>query len=412
MPRKPTLLILSQVYVPDPTSLGQHMHDAAAEMARRGYRVVVYTSARGYDDPSARFPRRDTRDGVDIRRLPLSSFGKGSIKVRLAAQLLFLQQAAARGVLRRNLHTVLVSTSPPMAGAAGLAIARAHPGARLAFWAMDINPDQSVAMGATTADSALARAFDAMNRRLLKRADVVVALDRYMAATLERKAPVGGRMAVMPPWPHDEPAEPLDHADNPFRAEHGLTGKTVVMYSGNISPAHPIDTILEAADRLRDKPSLVFLFIGGKAARERIDEFAAERGLGNVRTLPYQPLDQLRYSLSAADLHLVIMGKKMVGIVHPCKVYGAMAVHRPILFVGPRDSHVGEILAADQLGWRVDHGDIDGAVAALREVLATDPAALRAMGDRAFDAMRRKYTKTVLLERFCDALEGKPDNSA
>src|SRR5687768_15943333 len=49
MDRRKTLLILSQVFVPDPASVGQHMADVAAEMARRGHRVKVYASARGYE---------------------------------------------------------------------------------------------------------------------------------------------------------------------------------------------------------------------------------------------------------------------------------------------------------------------------------------------------------------------------
>ena len=79
-----TLLILSQVYVPDPASVGQHMHDVAAEMARRGFRVIVYTSERGYDDPSVSYPRHEMRDGVEIRRIPLASFGKKTVAHRIA----------------------------------------------------------------------------------------------------------------------------------------------------------------------------------------------------------------------------------------------------------------------------------------------------------------------------------------
>ena len=90
-----TLLVISQVYVPDPAAVGQHLSDLCEEMVRRGWRVVVYAAARGYDDPSVRYPRRETLHGVEIRRLPCSSFGKRSLAVRLAAQLLFLAQAAA-----------------------------------------------------------------------------------------------------------------------------------------------------------------------------------------------------------------------------------------------------------------------------------------------------------------------------
>ena len=85
-----TLLVLSQVYPPDPASVGQHVADAASEMVKRGYRVVVLTSARGYDDPTQKYTRKETVNGVEIRRLPLSSFGKKSIFLRLLGQFSFL----------------------------------------------------------------------------------------------------------------------------------------------------------------------------------------------------------------------------------------------------------------------------------------------------------------------------------
>ena len=46
-----TFLFITWVYVPDPASTGQHMAGAAEELVRRGHRVVVLTSARGYDNP-------------------------------------------------------------------------------------------------------------------------------------------------------------------------------------------------------------------------------------------------------------------------------------------------------------------------------------------------------------------------
>src|SRR5262245_56398242 len=119
-----TLLVISQVYVPDPASVGQHIADAAAEMARRGYPVRVLASARGYDNPKNKYPLRETRDGVEIRRLPLSSFGKRSIPIRLIGAVLFLTQAFLRGLFTPRLGCILVSTSPPMASIVAVVIGK------------------------------------------------------------------------------------------------------------------------------------------------------------------------------------------------------------------------------------------------------------------------------------------------
>ena len=119
---EPLILVISQVYVPDPASVGQHMADAAEALVDRGYAVRVLTSARGYENPQVRYASSERRGGVDIVRLPLSSFGKRTILQRLLGQALFLLQAVVRGLFAPRLAAVLVSTSPPMGSVAALLI--------------------------------------------------------------------------------------------------------------------------------------------------------------------------------------------------------------------------------------------------------------------------------------------------
>src|SRR3954451_23136098 len=115
-------------------------------MARRGHLVRVYTSARGYEDPSVRYPSREDLHGVRVRRLPLSSFGKRSIPTRLVGTAAFMAQVLCIGLFSRNVGGIFFSTSPPMIGlvAAIVRILRSVP---IAYWAMDLNPDQIIALG-------------------------------------------------------------------------------------------------------------------------------------------------------------------------------------------------------------------------------------------------------------------------
>ena len=398
--RRRTLLVLSQVYVPDPASVGQHMADAAVEMVRRGWRVIVLTSRDGYDDPSIRYPSRETRDGVDIRRLRWCSFGKRSILVRLLGGLSFVLQAIVRGFWLGPLDVVLVSTAPPMASSAALVIGRLR-GAALKFWVMDLNPDQMIALGRLHPTALPVRLMDWLNRRILARAADVVVLDRFMAQRINAKRDVSDKLSIIPPWPLDDHLEPVPHAVNPFRMAHGLDGKLVVMYSGNHGPSNPFSTILEAAARLQHETRLVFMFIGGGVGKREVEA----AGLPNVRSLPYQPLETLRYSLSAADVHLVTMGDELVGIVHPCKVYGAMAVARPILLLGPGVSHVGDLLEREPVGWTLRHGDVEGAVRLLERLVEMTAAEREMRGERARAMIDAELSKTLLCGRFCDVLE-------
>ena len=404
---QPTLLVLSQVYPPDPTAVGQYMHDAAAAMVRRGYRVLVYASARGYEDTSKTYARRETMDGVEVRRLPLSSFGKASILIRLVGGFSFTLQCIGRGVFTRGMTHMLVSTSPPMCPLAAVAISLFRR-VQITYWAMDINPDQMVALGKIKPHSLSARIFDWLNRRILKRARAVVALDRFMAERLNRKIDVADKMVVIPPWPHQEHIEPVEHRANPFRREHALDGKMVIMYSGNLSIASPVTTILQAARRVEDLDDLLFLFVGGGLGKQEVDDLIANQNPPNIRSLPYQPIATLRYSLSAADVHLVSVGEKMVGICHPCKIYGSMAVSRPIFLLGPKPCHVWDILEGNDIGWAVEDGNVERAEQIIREIHATTQQARTEMGRRARQIIDQKFSMPSLRGQFCDVVENGP----
>ena len=103
------------------------------------------------------------------------------------------------------------------------------------------------------------------------------------------------------------------------------------------------------------EPEIVFCFVGGGSEQAKVRESRLSRR--NVKCLPYQPLNELSSSLSAADLHVVVMGDKFVGIVHPCKVYNIMSVGAPVLYIGPEPSHVTDIASQQGKFFLTRHGE-------------------------------------------------------
>lgn len=396
--------MLSQVFIPDPASVGQHIADVALEMARRGYRVVVYTSRRGYEDPTVRYKPHERIGGVEIRRLPFSSFGKKSMLSRLVGTALFMVQAFCVCLFTPNLRGIFFSTSPPLIGVVACiaSVLRRKP---VAYWAMDLNPDQLIALGKLKPSDPAARILESINRFILRQSSLIVALDRFMAARLMRRGRMDGKLLILPPWPHEDHIDPVVAPINPFRERHGLLGKFVIMYSGNHSPSNPLATLLKATLRFRDDPGLRFLFVGGGLGKRDVESFIREHAAANVISLPYQPFAELGASLSAADVHVVSLGDDMVGIIHPCKIYGAMAVARPILYFGPSPSHISDLLEHHQIGRRIAHGDVASAEAHIESVRRTSTAELAEMGRRAQQVLRATLSQERLCARFCDALE-------
>lgn len=400
---KKTLLIISQVYVPDPAAVGQHIADVAEAMAAKGWRVIVYTSRRGYENPAIEYPTREWIKGVDVRRLPLSSFGKRSISVRLLAQAIFILQATIRGMFTRRLSAVLVSTSPPFAGGAGVVL-RAVRRVPFVWWVMDLNPDQLVAAKAISANSWAVRLFDRLNRVTMRQAARVITLDRFMADRLLAKHDIRSRLIVIPPWSpaFDGLQSKMTVAD--FRNAHGLEASFIVAYSGNHAMQHPLTTVLEAARHFELEGDLRFVFIGGGAGKAAVDT-RVQAGAPNIRSLPFQPLADIHASLGAADVHIVSMGKDVVGIVHPCKIYGVLAIGRPVLFLGPRQCHIGDIMTSHRLGEIVEHGDVDGAVQAIRRLRGLSQRDTAEISANCANVSDLKFNRERSLVAVCEVLK-------
>lgn len=381
------------------------MADVAVAMAQRGHRVRVYTQDRGYEDPSQRFARRENLGGVDVRRFRLASFGKKNIFTRLLGTVSFMVQSLWVMLFTPNVGGIFFSTSPPMIGVTA-AIAGWVRRVPIAYWAMDLNPDQLYALGKLKPTDFTARLIETVNRFILRRSSLIVTLDRFMAAALRQRKVGEDKLLVLPLWPHEEHLAGGDDGDaNPFRQQHGLTDKFVVMYSGNHSPSNPLDTLLEATRAFADDDQMRFVFVGGGLDKRKIEAFIADHKLTHVISLPYQPLETLKHSLRAADVHVVALGEAMVGVVHPCKIYGAMAIAKPVLFLGPTPSHISDLMDQASIGWRIAHGDVEQAVQTLRAIRVTSTDERQLMGRRAHSLLAETLGQTKLLNMLCDRLE-------
>jgi len=358
------ILLLNQCFYPDVVSTAQHLTDLATTLAARGHEVTVIASDRGYDDPATRFKRREHWNGIDIVRIPAASFGKSSKWRRVLNFGSFMLLCSLRLLVLRRFDVVVALTSPPLISFLAALFVKLKGGS-FCFWVMDLNPDEAIAAGWLEQNSATSRVLQRMLKYSLDVAARTIVLDRFMQERVVAKGVDASRVAIVPPWSHDDHVLYSTTGREEFRRRHGLSDKFVVMYSGNHSPCHPLDTLLGAARALEGESEVVFCFVGGGSELVKV----RESGLRNVKCLPYQPLNELSSSLSAADLHVVVMGEEFVGIVHPCKVYNILSIGAPVLYIGPEPSHVTDIAAQHGQFFLTRHGDVDAVAKAISDAM-------------------------------------------
>jgi len=395
------ILLLNQTFYPDHVSTAQHLADVATGLVAQGHEVTVVASQRAYDKPDQCFPKHEVWRGITIHRVGSTRFGKGAKWKRALDFASFIASCCFRLVRLPRPDVVVALTSPPLISFIGAWFAKLH-GARFVYWVMDFNPDEAIAAGWLRADSVSGRLLDRMSRFSLRQANQIIALDRFMQERIRQKGIVAEKITVLPPWSHDEHVRFDAAGREAFRHRHGWMDKFVVMYSGNHSPVHPLDTLLEAAQQLGEQRDILFAFVGGGSEFKRVQALQAERK--NLFCLPYQPLTELSASLSAADAHVVVMGNPFIGLVHPCKIYNILTVAAPVVYIGPEPSHVTELLAGlpahPQISVR--HG---AAAELARQILALK-ARVTPTPQREVGAACARFSRPVLLPQFLSAVTG------
>ena len=356
-----SLPFVNQHYAPDVAATGQCLADLAEYLADTGYHVDVLAGHARYDAGQVDAPARETRNGVHVRRVATTQFGRRTHLGRVVDYASFYLMVLGRLLFGRRYDGVVFLTTPPLIALVGR-IARALRGQRYGVWSMDLHPEAEIAAGMMAERSLAARLLAWLDARAYRGADFVVDLGSYMRDRVLRKGVSPSRSHTVSIWGGRLELPPTN-GTNPLTRRLELEERFVVMYSGNAGIVHDFGAIGEAMRLLRDDPRIFFLFVGDGPRRREVEAFARRENIRNFAYRDYVPRDFLRSSLSIADVHLISLRSAFVGISVPSKLYGAMASARPILFVGPERCETADAIRDVRCGVVIDPAETGDAVA-------------------------------------------------
>ncbi|MDB5569002.1 MAG: putative colanic acid biosynthesis glycosyl transferase [Hyphomicrobiales bacterium] len=404
MSRMARIVFVNRYFAPDHSATSQLLSDLAFYLAAEGREVHVVASNELYGGGRA-LPARETLNGVHVHRVPSGGFGRSGLLARAADYaVLYAAMGRAAFALARAGDVLVAKTDPPLLSIP-LALVAKLRGARLVNWLQDLYPEVAGALGVPllggAAGAALARVRDAS----LRSAQLNVVIGERMGERLAARGLDRSRVAVVQNWANDDDIAPAPVGANPLRREWGLEGKFVLAYSGNLGRAHEYDTLLGAADLLRDRRDLAFLFVGGGAHVEEMRRRAEARGLERAFCFqPYQDRDRLGDSLGAANAHWLSLREGLEGLIVPSKFYGVAAAARATVAVTALDGEVARAVRANGCGFVAAPGDSATLAAAIAR-LADDGALCAAMGARARAMLEAGLTRAHALRRWTAVLD-------
>jgi len=376
-PTPTRVCFFNRSYWPDTGATGQLLAELAEDLVRiHGFDVTVVT---GYPVASAgALPSRDLHNGVRIVRAAGTTFSTRRFAGRAANYVTYFFSALSAGILLPRQDITVALTDPPMIGLAALA---ARPRHGMVFFCQDIFPE--VAGLLEDFRSPLLNAMlERLNRFLVRRAARIVSLGDTMTDRLvQGKGADRKKISVVHNWADTTAIVPSDKR-NQFSLAHGLADRFVVLHAGNIGLGQNLDVVIDAAQLLTSRDDVLILFIGDGNRRETLEQMVRDRKLANVRFVPFQPREQLRWTYASSDVCLVSLKPGLAGYIVPSKLYPVLAAGRPYIAAVEESTEVSAITSRYRCGVLARPGDA-AALASAILALADNHQERLAMGERA-----------------------------
>jgi colanic acid biosynthesis glycosyl transferase WcaI len=394
--RKPRLLVLNQYYWPGVEATAQLLTELCEALGEDIDVTVITGVLHGHEHE----PRRLRRNGVEIVRVSSTSFERSRLFARAANYATYLAYALLRGLRGRRPDVVLCMTDPPIVADIALLVARRYR-APLVVISQDVFPEIAVQLKRLE-NPVLMSLLRGLVSVYLRRADRVVAIGETMRERLEAKGARPDRLRVIPNWVDTKRLEP--HGKHTWWArEAGFEDKFTVMHSGNVGHAQDLDSLVRAATFLRDLDDLLIAIIGTGARHAELVALAERLEADTVRFAYYQPRHLLAQSLSAADVHVVGLAPGLAGYVVPSRLYGILAVGRPVIVAADAESETAQVVEEVGCGIVVPPGRPELLARAIRDAHG-GKYDLDAMGARGRAWVEREADRSVAVRRYRDLL--------
>ena len=405
------LLIYAHYYYPDVASTGQILTELA-EGLNDTFHTTVICTVPSYTGKISQYYRKhkyyyENINGVDVLRIRVPEFRKSFALSRIFNILSYFFSAVFATFRVEHQDYIFTISQPPILGGMLGVIGKHIKKAKLIYNIQDFNPEQVMAVDFTHNKLVLSIMM-LLDKYSCQQANKVIIVGRDMIETLQKRFQKMVPYAYINNWINEKEIYPLPE-DNArvlkFKRKYGLENKFVIMYSGNIGLYYDLLNILKTIEKFTETEDVIFAFIGEGSVLEELRTYKEAHHLSNVVFIPYQPKSELIYSLNAGDVHFVVNAKGIKGVSVPSKLYGVMAVGKPVLGIMEEGAEARLIVEEAKCGMSVKPGDYSAIEDLIRKYIGLrDSRELKNMGEMGRKFLTEHLTKEVSIDKYRDEI--------
>lgn len=340
------ILFLSHYFPPEVNAPASRTFEHCKQWVNKGHEVTVVTCAPNhpqgviYDGYQNRFYQREETNGMRVLRLwTYVTANKGLLK-RTLNYISYMISAIVAAPFLSNVD-IVISTSPQFFnGLAGFVVSRL----KRIPWVLEIRdlwPESILAVGAFN-NKTVIKVLQYLELFAYKNADQIISVTDSFKTYMIEKGIDGNKIQVIKNGVdlnfynintnnQSKTLRILQKDKNDIH-EINLEGKFVASYVGTHGMAHQLETVLEAANLLRDQTDILFLLVGDGAERDNLLKKKQEMQLDNVIMLEQQPKTMMPQLWQVSDVSMVLLKKSaLFKTVIPSKIFESLAMKKPVI---------------------------------------------------------------------------------
>jgi glycosyltransferase involved in cell wall biosynthesis len=390
------ILYLTQYFPPEMGAPQARIPELMRQMMRLGHRVTILTAMPNYPHGKV-FPgyrrrpvARETFEGMRVVRTWIyPSISLGFWK-RTASALSFAISSAVLGAMLVGEQDVILAESPPLFLALTAVFLKRVLRCPYVAVVADLWPEVAIETGMLKNPRAI-RVGRWLERILYEQALAVVTQTPGQVGDIRGRFPAV-RVAAVSGGVDTAKFSPENRSEA-VRREFGVDGRIGVLFSGLHGFAQGLDTVLDAANELRERADIRFVLIGGGAVKQHLVRRAADLKLPNLVFYDPVPRDRMPAIAASMDIALAPLRRRVPSATIPTKIYEAMASGLPVVVAGDGEAH--ELVRDGRIGLAVPaEAGRDLALAIAR--LSDDSKIRTEFGANALRLARSRYDRGAI----------------
>ena len=397
------ITILSLIFSPDNVSTAQIWAGIAEDLKAAGHEIrVITTTPHFHRDASmeakqplrrwvGKFIQRSEYAGIPVCHILMPDKSIWP-PLRMLSWINFHIVATLLGWFMRFKPDVIIAPSPPLTMGLNAWAISWRGGAGYIYNVQEIYPDIAVNLGIMK-NKRVIGFFKWLEKFIYRKAAGITSITPAMCAKISERTDKE-KVRLIPNFVDLSDVVEVER-NNEFAREHGLLGKFVMTYAGNMGVPQKLGVMIELARRI---PELTVLFVGGGGDAARLRESA--KGLSNVVFVDYQPISMMPQIYAASDIFYVGQDPQACSDGIPSKIYRILGYRKPLVVMTRSDSDLAEFVRESKSGLILSE-DIEAAEKAVRGLMEK-PSELKTFGESGYSYVKTAFARSVVSGKYDD----------